>query len=126
MTPQTPVQERQPVEPAATPAGQPSAPPYAPPYGPPQQWQPVYRAMPAPVPASMPSTTPTAGQRLALAIVSLALLIPLVAIVLSFASPVVMPIWLAVAAGLIGVLLLGLVVVGVNIIFNWDLLRPRH
>jgi hypothetical protein len=120
MTPQAPIQERPIVE-------QPITPPYTPPYTPsPSPWQPAPVYMPRPAP--MPTTVPTAPQRLALAIVSLALMIPLVAITINFASPTsgVVPVWIGVIAGLIGLLLLGLVVLGVNIVFNWDLLRSKR
>ncbi len=120
MTPQAPAPERPQVEPSATP----TPPPYPPPYSPPP-WQPAYRPAPAPAPSPVESATPSAGQRLALAIVSLALLIPLVAIALNFAGDFA-PVWLSVLTGLISVALLSLVVVGVNMIFNWDVLLPRR
>lgn len=127
MTPQAPIQERPIVEQPIPPI----TPPYTPPANPWQAapqgaWQPapVYTPRPAP----MPTLVPTAAQRLALAIVSLALMIPLVAITINFASPMsgVVPVWVGVTAGLIGLLLLGLVVLGVNIVFNWDLLRSKR
>jgi hypothetical protein len=82
----------------------------------------------APPLAQISSIVPTAAQRMGLAITSLALFIPLVAILLDFVAPVagLVPVGLGVAAGLIGVLLLGLVVVGVNVVFNWDVLRPKR
>jgi hypothetical protein len=61
-----------------------------------------------------------------LAITSLALFIPLLALLLNVATPAVMPVGLSILVGLIGMLLLGVVVVGVNVVFNWDLLRPRR
>jgi hypothetical protein len=52
--------------------------------------------------------------------------IPLLALLLSFATPTAMPVGLSILIGLMGTLLLGLAVVGVNVVFNWDLLRPRR
>jgi hypothetical protein len=71
---------------------------------------------------------PTAGQRLGLAITSLALLIPLVALAINFPLQLgtAVAAGLAIATGLIGVLLLCLAVVAVNVVFNWDMLRPQR
>ncbi len=131
VTSQSPVQERPPVEPAPPPSALPT---------PQWAWNPPPNALPpypmtasigtacAPPPAPMSNLVPTAAQRMGLAITSLALFIPLLAILLNFAAPSagLVPVALGVAVGLIGVSLLGMVVVGVNVVFNWDVLRPKR
>lgn len=101
-----------------------SFPPYAPPVGygmpAPGSWQPNY------LPRS--ESAASSGQRLSLAIASLALMIPLIAIVVNFPVSLgtMISAGLAISTGLIGVALIALAVVGVNIAFNFDLLRRRR
>jgi hypothetical protein len=63
-----------------------------------------------------------------LAITSLVLLIPLVAIALNFpvSLGVAVPIWVSIITGLVGALIMCLLVFVVNLVFNWDVLRPRR
>ena len=109
--PQQPVQQ-QPILP------QPMWRPTAPPMG-------VYA--PAP-PAQAAYLAPTGGQRLGLAIASLALLIPLLAIasgVMTSLMPYVVA-GVAITIGLIAITLVCLVVVAVNVLFNWDILSHKR
>ena len=136
-TPQTPISEQ--------PAGQEPVPqpmPQPMPQAPIQQQMPqqmqqpnVWRPVPpmggymAPAPNSQAYfLQPTGGQRLGLAIASLALLIPLLAIaigVITNLMPYVVA-GVAITVGLIAVTLVCLVVIAVNVLFNWDVLRPKR
>jgi hypothetical protein len=75
-----------------------------------------------------PRYEPSAGQRLALAIVSLGLLIPLSAVALGAAVPLadVTSAWLGILVGMLAFLLVCAAVVGVNVVFNIDQLRSMH
>lgn len=126
MSPQAPVFERPPIAEAQPEPNRPPVTPLVPwpapapsPYG----WQnvPGYPAPRAPEVA-------TSGQRLGLAIVTLIFMVPLVSVVLGtlLTSNVLVPGGWAVAAGLIGVALVSLAAVAINVVFNFDLLRPRR
>lgn len=84
--------------------------------------------VPPPVPMPATALVPTAAQRLGLAIASLALFIPLLAIAISIAQPLatVIPGWLSLLAALMSVTIVSLTVVAVNVIFNLDALRRRR
>jgi len=71
---------------------------------------------------------PTGGQRLGLAIASLALLIPLLAIAIGVMTSLMpyVAAGVAITVGLIAVTLVCLVVIAVNVLFNWDVLRPKR
>ncbi len=135
-TPQAPLSE----QPAAgqEPAQQPiqqapiqQAPIQQQPMQPPSAWRPVppvggYVAPTLPTQAVY--MQPTSGQRLGLAIASLALLIPLLAIavgVITNLMPYVAA-GVAITVGLIAVALVCLLVVAVNILFSWDILRQKR
>jgi hypothetical protein len=84
----------------------------------------------APVAAPQPARamTPSPAMRLGLAIVSLVLFIPLLAIgvgSITALAGVVAP-WVALTVGLIIVALVILTIVGINLLFNYDVLRSRH
>ena len=124
MSPQTPVLERPaPMPPAETPQRppvtmQPSWPAHLP-YG----WPSVPQ-----YPRQRDYTIPTAGQRLGLAITTLILMIPFIAIALGVvgtASGVVAGGW-ALAGGLLATLVVCLAAVAINVVFNFDILRPRR
>ncbi len=142
MTPQTPLMDRPAVEqpPVGAPTGAPvSAPPmppatapivgqtgptFGPMAGPVPGWYPV--PVPAPQPASQ--TVPSAAMRLGLAIASIALFIPLLALgigAMTSLAELVAP-GVAVVVGLIIVALIALTIVAVNLMFNFDMLRPRR
>lgn len=143
-TPQTPINEQPSAgqEPVQQPAQQPIQ--QAPmPQQPMPQQQPVPRQpmpqpnmyQPAPqmssyvAPASQAmALTPTSGQRLGLAVASLALLIPLLAIAIGVMTNLMpyVTAGVAITIGMFAVTLVCLVVVAVNILFNWDTLRPRR
>ena len=99
----------------------------------PQQpmWRPTAPPMGvyAPAPATQAAyLAPTGGQRLGLAIASLALLIPLLAIasgVMTSLMPYVVA-GVAITIGLIAITLVCLVVVAVNVLFNWDILSHKR
>ena len=126
MSPQTPVLERPPVAasqpamnrpPVAPQAAWPTPPPA------PYDWQPVPG-----YPTPRPPEVPTSGQRLGLAIVTLLLMIPLVSIVLgtTLSSSIPVPGGWALAAALLGVTLVSAAAVAINVVFNFDILRPRR
>lgn len=135
MTPNTPVIERPPEEqrPPAPPLSRPAQqqPPVQPPmtgYGYGYGWQP-------PVSPQWQQQTirfePTAGQRLALAIVSLFFLIPLSGVVAGIAASLAgeIPGWLVASATVMAEAAVCAAVVGVNLIFSADafkLLRQRE
>ncbi len=126
MSPQTPVLERPPVatsQPAMN--RQPAAPQTAWPAYPvaPYDW----RSVPG-YPASRSPDVPTAGQRLGLAIVTLVLMIPLVSIALGsvLTSDNLVPGGWALVAGLVCVALVSAAAVAINVVFNFDILRPRR
>lgn len=130
MTPQAPTNDRPPIE--QTPQGAPQQQrPIMPPPTPPV-WQPVppdgWYPPPVMPPQQQRYFTPTPAQRLGLAVASLALLIPLFAIAVGIISPLVREITagLAVTVGLILAAFVCLTVVGVNVIFNYDLLRRQR
>lgn len=95
--------------------------PTPPPYG----WQAPYSPTWQQAPAAY---IPTAGMRLALAITSLVLLIPLSAIALGSAVPLagVTSAWLGILVGMLAFLLVCTAVVGVNVVFNIDQWRSIH
>ena len=68
----------------------------------------------APRPAQAPAHEPTAVERLWLAIVSLVVLVPLVAICAGT---------FGMAGGLVGITLVSLAVVAINVVFNADLME---
>ena len=85
-------------------------------------------AAPAAAPQPARATTPSPAMRLGLAIVSLVLFIPLLAIgvgSISTLAGVVAP-WVALTVGLIIVALVILTIVGINLLFSYDVLRSRH
>ena len=96
---------------------------YAPGY--PPSYAPGY----APSPVSQVAfLTPTGGQRLGLAIASLALMIPLFAIATNLMT-VLMPFvagGVAITIGLIAAALVCLTVLGVNLFFNWDVIGHKR
>lgn len=71
---------------------------------------------------------PTGGQRMGLAIASLALMIPLIAIALGIMSSLMPYVasGVAVTVGLFAFTLVCLTVVAVNALFNWDAMRRRR
>ena len=100
-----------------------------------QQQQPMWRpaAPPMGVYAPAPPTqaaylTPTGGQRMGLAIASLALLIPLLAIASGVMTSLLAHVasGVAITIGLIAITLVCLVVVAINVLFNWDILSRRR
>lgn len=125
MTPQAPILERPPVEQTAPPVSSQSAPQppvYQPPI-PPAGWY-----VPQVVPAQQHYLIPSAGQRLGLAIASIAMLIPLSAIALGTIATLLPNVaaGVSVATGLIALALVCFAVVAVNIAFNFDLIRPKR
>lgn len=126
MSPQTPVLERPPIAESQPALNRPPVTPQAPwpapapaPYG--WQYVPGY-----PAPRSLDVVT--SGQRLGLAIVTLIVMVPLVSVVLGVVvnSNDLVPGGWAVAAGLIGVALVSTAAVAINVVFNFDVLRPRR
>lgn len=71
---------------------------------------------------------PTGGQRMGLAIASLALMIPLIAIALGITTSLMQYVasGVAVAVGLFAFTLVCLTVIAVNALFNWDAMRRRR
>lgn len=71
---------------------------------------------------------PTGGQRLGLAIASLALLIPLFALASNVAVSLMpyVPSGVAVTLGLIATALICVTVVAVNLLFNWDIIGRKR
>lgn len=130
MTPQAPTNDRPPIE--QTPQGAPQQQRPIMPQPTPPVWQPVppdgWYPPPVMPPQQQRYFTPTPAQRLGLAVASLALLIPLFAIAVGIISPLVREITagLAVTVGLILAAFVCLTVVGVNVIFNYDLLRRQR
>lgn len=129
MTPESPTQERPQVQPPVQPGSQSYMPSPVPwqsvPAG---GWAAPYMPPPAPLPVPGIVQVPTPPQRLALAIASLALFIPLLAIAANIAQPLdgLIPPWLGIVAALIGILMVSLTVVAVNVVFNWDALRRKR
>lgn len=96
---------------------------------PPAGWYiPSYGTQPVIQPQQQLLYRPTGGQRVGVAVASIALLIPLVAIALSTMTSLMpyVTAGVAVSAGLIAVALICLAVVVVNIAFNFDLIRPKQ
>lgn len=100
---------------------------------PPQQpmWRPAAPPMGVYAPAPMTQAaylTPTGGQRMGLAIASLALLIPLLAIASGVMTGLLDRVasGVAITIGLIAITLVCLVVVAVNVLFNWDILSRKR
>lgn len=126
VTPNAPVMERSSANPSSVPPMEHpplmTPPVWQTPAPPPYGWQ-------APYPPSWqqaaPHYEPSAGQRLALAIVSLALMIPLSAIAIGIATPLAEATtgWAGILVGMLAFLLVCAAVVGVNVVFNFDLLR---
>lgn len=120
--PEQPVTEQQPVQqPIQQAVPQPARQPLPQPYA----WQPLppmagYGTV-AP-PAQAVSAHPTSGQRMGLAIASLALLIPLIAIALGVMTSLMQYVaaGAAIAVGLFAFTLVCLTVIAVNVLFNWD------
>lgn len=104
------------------------APGYQPGYGRgyPAGYAPYTQAQPRATPADF--LTPTGGQRLGLAIASLALLIPLLAIALGVMTNLMTYVaaGVAITVGMIATALVCLAVIAVNVIFNWDALNRRQ
>lgn len=116
--PQQPIPQTAPIAGAPTPYG------YAPGY--PAGYVPRYQMAPTPSQASY--LTPTGGQRMGLAIASLALLIPLFAIASGLATNLMryVPSGVAIAMGLIASALVCATVVVINLLFNWDMLNHKR
>ena len=98
-----------------------------------QQQQPMWRPAAPPMGVYAPPTqaaylTPTGGQRMGLAIASLALLIPLLAIASGVMTSLLAHVAssVAITIGLIAITLVCLVVVAINVLFNWDILSRRR
>lgn len=111
-----------PVSPAAAPIAGYTGPAIGPMAGPAPGWYPVPVAAPQPARPTVPSP----AMRLGLAIVSLVLFIPLLAIGIgsvSILANVVAP-WVALTVGLIIAALVVLTIVAINLVFNYDLLKP--
>lgn len=123
MTPDTPTAQRPPEPSSQMPPVEraPLTPPFTPPYG----WQTPY---PPTWQQASPTYEPTAGMRLALAITSLVLLIPLSAIALGSAVTLagVTAAWLGILVGMLAFLLVCAAVVGVNVAFNIDRWRSMR
>lgn len=126
MTPQAPITDRPPIE--QTPQQQqPIAPQPIPPVwqsSPPAGWY-SPQVMP---PQQQRDFAPTPAQRLGMAIASLALLIPLLAIAVGVISTLENQITadVAVTAGLILAALVCFTVVAVNVVFNFDVIRRQR
>ncbi len=137
-TPQAPINEQAPIGQGGTaPAQQQPLPqpllqqplPQQPLPQPPYAWQPAPPQMRgyAPVPQAA-YMTPSSGQRMGLAIASLALLIPLFAISIGVINTLLPNVTagVAITVGLIAMAFVCLVVVALNLLFNWDLLSRRR
>ncbi len=115
---------RAPMPPATAPVAGYTGPAIGPTAGPVPGWYPVPVATPQPVPQSIPSP----AMRLGLAIASIALFIPLLALgigAMTALADLVAP-GVAVTVGLIIVALVALTIVAVNLMFNVDIQRPRR
>ena len=147
-TPQAPINERSPIgQGGTTPAQQQPLPqpplqqplpqqplpqqplPQQPLPQPPYAWQPAPPQMSgyAPVPQAA-YMMPSSGQRMGLAIASLALLIPLFALAIGVINTLLPNVTagVAITVGLIAMAFVCLVVVALNLLFNWDLLSRRR
>ncbi|HEU0026819.1 MAG TPA: hypothetical protein VFQ25_06845 [Ktedonobacterales bacterium] len=112
-----------PMPPATAPITGYNAPAMGPMAGAPSGWYATQPATPQPARSMIPSP----AMRLGLAIVSLVLFIPLLAIGIGSVSTlagVVAP-WVALTVGLIIVALVILTIVAINLLFNYDVLRSR-
>ena len=129
--PEQPVTEQQPVQqPVQQPIQQAAPQPTPQPVPQPRVWQPMppvagYGTVAPPAQAAY--TQPSSGQRMGLAIASLALMIPLIAIALGIMSSLMpyVAAGAAVAIGLFAFTLVCLTVIAVNILFNWESMRRR-
>lgn len=88
-------------------------------------YMPPMQPMPAP---RIEQTTPTGSQRLGLAIASLALLIPLLAIAIGTMTNLIpfVSAGVAITIGLIAAAMVCLVVVAVNVLYNLDQFRTKR
>ncbi len=136
MTPQTPLMDRpmveQPQAPAAAPIGAPVAgytgQAIGPMAGAPSGWYAVPAAAPVAAPKPAAQMMPSPGMRLGLAIASVALYIPLLALGIGAITTLagLVEAGVAVTVGLIIVAISALMVVAVNLLFNADILFPRR
>ena len=132
-TPQAPSPEQTPTPDAryvpgqSSPAQLPPEPPVQPGMPPAGWYAPPYNAQPV-MPPRQQYYRPTGAQRVGVAIASVALLIPLLAISLGIITTLIPYVSAGIAAtiGLIAAALVCLAVVCVNVSFNFDVLRERR
>ena len=139
-TPQAPSAEQTPVpearfttgQPAQTPMPQAPSAPVAPPMqqaAPPAGWYAAPYSAREVLPAQQQQAfRPTGPQRATVAIASVALLIPLLAIAIGTMTSLIQYVsaGVAITTGLIAVALVCVAVVAVNVAFNFDIMRQRH